>query len=250
MTKIRPYFNDHQDLYQGRQPPFYEPAEVSGVSLLEQHCDAIRDELLQVLADGNGAREAFRKWGLKKSTGWRQIELRIYGVDYPRRIKLFPKTMAVIDRIEGASTVYFSVLSPHSRIQAHVGDTDAFYRVHLGLKIPAPLPDCGIEVAGGRRSWQEGKCVAFNDIFCHAAWNETDEERIVLIVDILRPEFRDRAIQVNAGVRAALYYSRLYAIFFPLAELFPRVLGRLAHPALRLMMVGFHIVRSRLMTKS
>lgn len=247
--RSKPYFNSQQGAYQGRQPPFYRVDLVEGVALLEQSFVAIRDELAENLADPERAAACFRKKTLKKIAGWRQIELMIYGVEYPERMRLFPRTMAILDRIPGVSTIYFSVLAPHSDIKPHIGDTDAFYRVHMGLKVPAGLPDCGIEVAGLQAPWQEGRCLAFNDMYCHMAWNHTDQERVVLIVDILRPEFRERAVFVESGVRATLYHSRLYEIFFPIVELFPRIVTRLGRPIFHLFSYLYHSARHRLRAK-
>lgn len=174
-----------------------------------------------------------------------QIELKIYGVEYKKRTTIFPKTMEILNKIEGASTIYFSLLAPHSHVKAHVGDTDAFYRVHLGLKIPHVLPACGIEVAGQKKSWETGKCLAFNDIYYHSVWNETDEERIVLIVDILRPVFRNMETYVNSGVRATLYHARIYEIFWPVIELMPRILTRLMFPLFHSISYGWHRIRCR-----
>lgn len=242
---MKPYFNDHQGLYPGSEPALYQADTISGIVDLEEGFQAIRDELLRNLSNEEAAMLCFKKLTLKKQSGWKQIELMIYGVEYGKRTSLFPETMTILKGIEGVSTAYFSVLSPRARIKAHTGDTDAYYRVHLGLCIPDALPDCGIAVAGQKQSWQEGKCLAFNDIYCHSAWNDTDQNRIVLILDILRPEFRGRALYVNAGLRATLYYSRLYEIFFPVIELFPRILTRLLHPLFHRVAYVWHLLRLR-----
>lgn len=246
---MKPWFNNHQDLYQGNQPCFYEPERVEGVAELERGADVILAELERNLADESRRAICFEKFGLKPQAGWRQIELMIYGVEYPQRTRLFPQAMEILSGIEGIATAYFSHLAPKTKIPAHVGDTDAYYRVHLGLKIPANLPDCGIEVAGQRQAWSEGKCLVFNDIYYHSAWNDSDQERIVLVVDILRPEFRDKAIWVNSGVRATLYYSRLCGVFWPLVELMPRVLTRLGRPLFHAFSYGWHLTRSMMMAK-
>lgn len=239
--KIRPYFNSLQGGYQGRQPPFYRAGEVAGVPLLESSFGCIREELAQNLSDPATARICFRKNSLKKVSGWRQIELKVYGLEYPERVALFPRTMEILRSIPGMSTAYFSVLAPHTRIPPHLGETDAFYRVHLGIKIPASLPECGIEVAGEKKSWTAGGCLAFNDAYYHCAWNDTEEERIVLIIDILRPEFMDEMMYVNAGVRATLYHARIYELLFPVIELMPRILTRLLLPAFRYLSFGYHL---------
>ena len=243
--KSKPYFNNLQGLYQGCQPPFYAAGEIEGVALLESHWETIRDELAENLADAARAAVCFEKKTLKKMAGWRQIELKIYGVEYPARIQLFPRTMAILSQIPGISTIYFSLLAPQSDIAAHVGDTDAYYRMHLGLKIPTGLPDCGIEVAGQQAAWQEGRCIAFNDVYYHSVWNRTDQERIVLIIDIMRPEFRKYAVFVDSGVRATLYHSRLYAVFSPIVELLPRILTRMGLPVFHLFSYVYHSARLR-----
>lgn len=243
---MRPYFNSHQSAYSGSQPCFYRVEDVDGVSLLEQGCNVIYRELFENLSNDEKREICFQKFALTRQEGWKQIELMIYGVEYGRRVALFPKTMEILSRIDGLATAYFSHLSPRTRIPGHVGECDAYYRVHLGLKIPAALPDCGIEVAGQRQSWQEGRCIAFNDIYFHSAWNDTDEDRIVLIVDILRPEFREKSIWVNSGVRATLYYVRLYALFWPVAELLPRVVTRLGRPLFHGCAYLWHLSRARL----
>jgi beta-hydroxylase len=35
--------------------------------------------------------------------------------------------------------------------------------------------------------WEQGKCVVFDDFFPHEVWNDTEEERVVLIFDFDRP---------------------------------------------------------------
>lgn len=243
--KEEPFFSDQQRLYDRRQPHFHDVATIDGVQALEAAAAAMRAELHDVLSDPRKRDICFRKWTLKKMPGWQQIELKIYGVEYPQRTSLFPVTMNVLRQIPGMATAYFSHMAPHSVVPPHTGDTDAYYRVHLGLKIPAALPTCGIEVAGEKRSWEEGKCLAFNDIYFHTTWNDTDQERVVLIVDILRPEFRDRQLWVDAGVRATLYWARLYERAWPLIELFPRVLVRLGLPVFHRVSYGWHRIRQR-----
>ena len=35
--------------------------------------------------------------------------------------------------------------------------------------------------------WQEGKALVFDDAYEHEAWNHTESDRIVLIVDVWHP---------------------------------------------------------------
>jgi aspartate beta-hydroxylase len=80
----------------------------------------------------------------------------------------------------------FSVLKPHTRIQAHFGSVNGRLIVHLPLIVP---PDCGaLRVAGEERGWTEGRCLVFDDSFEHEAWNDSDQTRIVLIFDTWNPD--------------------------------------------------------------
>jgi len=78
------------------------------------------------------------------------------------------------------------------------------YRVHLPLLVPAKLPDCGFKVLNKEISWHEGIPFAFCDAHLHLAWNNTSEKRIVLILDIIRPEFQHKTKWISAQMLASL----------------------------------------------
>ena len=68
-------------------------------------------------------------------------------------------------------------------IPLHRGDRK-IRRIHLGLDVPEG--DIFFQVRGEKKKWEVGKCLAFNDFYEHTAWNNTDKDRINLIVDIKR----------------------------------------------------------------
>lgn len=227
---MKAFYNTRQNLYNRSETPVYDTNLIPEIKLIEQQYDVIKTELENVLKDPILYQKAFQKRRYAKSPNWKQIELLIYGLEFPQRIEIFPKTYQFLKGLKGVSTIYFSVLDEQSTIQPHNGDTDAFYRIHLGIKIPDSLPDCGLEVAGNQLAWEEGKCIAFNDIYYHSAWNHTAEKRIVLIIDMLRPEFIAEHKKINAGVVATLIYSRIYKYVGFVVELFPRIFTRAIHP--------------------
>ena len=75
--------------------------------------------------------------------------------------------------------------------------------VHLPLVLP---PGCGFRVGGETREWRIGEAWVFDDTIEHAAWNDSDETRIILICDIwsprLSPEERDAIRSVIAATDA------------------------------------------------
>jgi aspartyl/asparaginyl beta-hydroxylase (cupin superfamily) len=91
-------------------------------------------------------------------------------------------------------SLYFSVLEPNSRIEPHIGITNARIIAHFPLIVPE---DCGFRVGGEMRRWEPGKALIFDDMTTHEAWNDSDRIRVVLIADLWRPE-------LSAAERAAV----------------------------------------------
>jgi aspartyl/asparaginyl beta-hydroxylase (cupin superfamily) len=116
---------------------------------------------------------------------------------------LAPNTAALLARIPGLYTAFFSVLEPHQHIKPHWGYWKGFVRYHLGVVIPdenrerkcwirinpeaqdRTLARDGIE-QGERYFWHNGEAVLFDDTFLHDAANESDQVRVVLFLDLAR----------------------------------------------------------------
>jgi ornithine lipid ester-linked acyl 2-hydroxylase len=46
------------------------------------------------------------------------------------------------------------------------------------------------------RAWQGGECLVFDDTTEHEAWNRSNADRLVLLLDFLRPGIDDGAADV------------------------------------------------------
>ena len=84
-------------------------------------------------------------------------------------------------------SAFFSFLAPHNYIPPHRGITKGIIRCHLALTVPKQRDQLGLRVGDESRHWEEGRCLVFDDTFEHEVWNRTDEERIVLLIDVERP---------------------------------------------------------------
>jgi beta-hydroxylase len=61
-------------------------------------------------------------------------------------------------------------------------------RLHLGLIVPEAGPDkLAIRIEDRICTWAEGEALVFDDAYDHEAWNHTDETRVVLFVDFVKP---------------------------------------------------------------
>jgi aspartyl/asparaginyl beta-hydroxylase (cupin superfamily) len=101
-----------------------------------------------------------------------------------------PKTMAVLAQIDqpqitGRSpNAMFSLLKPRTRIPPHTGIANTRLVCHLPLVVP---PDCWFRVGAERREWRVGEAFVFDDTIEHEAANDSDQPRVVFIIDAWHP---------------------------------------------------------------
>lgn len=132
--------------------------------------------------------------------GWKAFGFMALGHRLEANCDRCPRTTEALAQIPGVVTAGFSLLAARARIRPHRGYTSSVYRLHLGVKVP---PECGIKVDGETRTWAEGKVLAFDDTTEHSAWNNSDSDRAVLLLDVLRPgaelEVTPEALQALEG---------------------------------------------------
>jgi hypothetical protein len=88
----------------------------------------------------------------------------------------------ITEYIPSHGTAGFSILRPGTDIAVHVGVQSNNLRMHLGLDVPEG--DLGLfSDTHGLLRWETGKAFYFDDRKRHAAWNKSDKDRVVLIVD-------------------------------------------------------------------
>jgi aspartate beta-hydroxylase len=165
--------------------PWHNPSDHSLVAYLEANYAAIRDELL-ALDGGRFHREAER---IQRTGDWDVAFLYERGRRHDEVCAACPVTTRGIENHPTMRTmaglIYVSRMRAGTHIAAHRGPTNLRVRCHLGIKVPSG--DCAIRVGDETRQWQEGTCLVFDDYFMHEAWNHTDEDRIVLIIDLWHP---------------------------------------------------------------
>jgi ornithine lipid ester-linked acyl 2-hydroxylase len=191
--------------------PFYEPADFAWVAPLEANWKAIRAELDAVLAH-RAALPNFQdisvdQYQLTDDDQWKTFFFYGYGFRSDANCARCPETTSLIEAIPGMETAMFSIFGPGKRVPPHDGPYKGVLRYHLGLAVPeAPVEQLGIRVGTETRGWREGGSLVFDDTYEHEAWNETDETRVVLFVDVVRP-LRQPMRSLNAVIIKAIGYS-------------------------------------------
>jgi ornithine lipid ester-linked acyl 2-hydroxylase len=190
--------------------PFLDPDAFAWVARLEAHWGEIRAELDEVLRRRDDLPN-FQDISTDQATitdddRWKTYFLFGYGFKSVGNCGRCPRTAELLEQVPGMTTAMFSILSAGKHIEAHRGPYRGVLRYHLGLRIPEPASAAGISVGGEVRHWAEGKSLLFDDGYEHFAWNDTDDLRVVLFVDVIRP-LRRPAADINAGLIKAISVS-------------------------------------------
>jgi aspartate beta-hydroxylase len=165
--------------------PFHTTTDFNWISRLETNHGIIRSEY-QRLRALVGTQPHHQ--GPAEKGNWETLYLFAGGRKIKSHQESCPETMKILRSIPGvgsAGHAYFSVLMPGSFIRPHCGPTNTRLRCHLGL---ITSNKCRLRVGSETREWKEGKCLVFDDSFEHEVWNDSNEERVVLIFDFWHPE--------------------------------------------------------------
>jgi len=186
-----------------RSPAFFEPDSFPWAGELEARFPAIRAEILaglDVAADGrpylgDGHRLEGEQWKpLVNTMNWASVHLYSRGVANRQLITRFPATLEALRQVPLATQkgnpgeVFLSVLAPRTVIPEHYGVSNAVLTVHLPIVVP---PGCGLQVHDETRTPAEGKLLIFDDTWQHRAWNNSDQQRVVLIFELWHPDLSE-----------------------------------------------------------
>jgi len=159
--------------------------------LLEDNWEAIRDEAMAILKHRDVLPPLHEispdHRRIANDDSWKSYFLWGYGYRVDANCARCPETTRVVEQVPGLKSALFSILAPHSGIPRHKGVTKGMMTCHLGLSVPKEREKCWIQVHDQTLLWTEGKTMVFDDTYKHEVWNETDEERVVLLVQFARP---------------------------------------------------------------
>ncbi|HTC73725.1 MAG TPA: aspartyl/asparaginyl beta-hydroxylase domain-containing protein, partial [Solirubrobacteraceae bacterium] len=180
------------------------------VSHIEQNWTVIRDEAARLLED-QAELASFQEISkdqieITDDDRWKTFFIYGYGFEAKLGVQMCPQTAALMRQIPGMRTAMISILSPRKHILDHRGPYKGVLRYHLGLIVPQNAESCRIRVGEDIRHWQEGQSMIFDDTFNHEVWNDTDETRVVLFVDVLRPLPFPESL-INRAIVKAIGYS-------------------------------------------
>jgi aspartyl/asparaginyl beta-hydroxylase (cupin superfamily) len=179
---------------------FYDREQFPALPSLEQAVGEIRAEFDALIAAEAAEmvpyiqypdRVPMRQWKeLNHNPKWTAIHLLQNGRRIEQNARHCPRTLEAISHMDqpnvpGASpNAMFSMLAPRTRIPPHTGVANTRLVCHLPLIVPG---NCGFRVGETTREWNVGEAFVFDDTIEHEAWNDSDELRVVLIIDLWPP---------------------------------------------------------------
>ena len=172
-------------------PLVFDPAAFPWAATLEARWREIRAEALQVLALRDYV-PAFQEvspdqYRISRDDQWKTFWLRGFGYRSKVCCDFCPLTAGLVDGVPGVETAFFSILAPGKHVIAHRGVFKGIVNYHLGLVVPRKKENCSMRVGDEFFHWEEGESRIFDDTNEHEVRNDTDEDRIVLMLQFRRP---------------------------------------------------------------
>ena len=170
---------------------FFDTSDFPWVEKIESNWKSIRKELDHILSTidmlpGYEDIQSEQKI-LTQDKRWKIFPFYAYGYFQEENMRRCPETAKILQMIPGLQAAMFSIMEADKKIPPHVGIYCGVLRYQLALKVPPEPTQCGIKVGNDEVNWTEGSSLIFDDTHLHSAWNESDQERVVLFVDFTRP---------------------------------------------------------------
>ena len=168
---------------------------------LKAACDEIARELQAVLAgdadgwDGAEYQAIAADWSFLSL--WQGGGFTAASDAMPRTKRALEAAMALGLRIHPlqAFAAGIAKMPAGSRISEHCDGGLLSFTAHLGLEVPEA---CSLTVGGEARPWAQGAFFAFDPSWVHAAANDGDTDRYVLLLQPLRDDVRDEDVAAVA----------------------------------------------------
>ena len=122
-----------------------------------------------------------------KTKAWRLINIKA-GDEYSVVAnKYFPSLVRLLRSVPQIGTCAISVLQDGVHIPIHVGYYKGIMRYMIPIVVPKERDKVFLCVNEIKYSWTEGVGVLWDDTYPHKVYNNTNEIRVVIYMDVVRP---------------------------------------------------------------
>lgn len=120
------------------------------------------------------------------SKDWRLYYAYVLGVTNEQAREDVPTLLEFAERTPGVVSAMVSVLEPGVHLDAHEGPYAGILRYHLCIETAAVNPP-RIRVDQEYYTWKAGESIVLDDTFEHEVRNDSDQPRVIVIIDFRRP---------------------------------------------------------------
>ena len=121
---------------------------------------------------------------------WRLFILRAYGIEIPGNMAKCPVLAALVRNHPDVLSASITFLGPRKHIPKHRGPFRGVLRFSLGLSVPRTTdgsPAVRMRLADQEHRMGDGEWMLWDDTYYHEIWNDSDDVRVALFLDIWRP---------------------------------------------------------------
>ena len=167
--------------------PLYDASGFPFTAALERAWPAIRAELdaLPAAAFQDSPDSLTTVEPPYDERGWQWCALVHEQPGAPPMAARCPATLQALAAVPGLVNAGFSRFRPGTHLYPHAGERTGVLRCHLPLRVP--VGDVAIRFGARTATWNEGRCLVFDDRHEHEAWNRSAGDRVVLIVTFRWP---------------------------------------------------------------
>jgi aspartate beta-hydroxylase len=121
---------------------------------------------------------------------WRLFVLKVYGAEVDKNMAACPKLAELVSSTPDVLSASLSFLAPRKHIPRHRGPFRGVLRYQLGLSVPLDAqgrPAAVLALNDVEHRVGEGQQLLWDDTYPHEVWNNSDQMRLVLLLDVRRP---------------------------------------------------------------
>lgn len=136
---------------------------------------------------------------------WRMFIMQAYGQPKARNLARCPQLAQLIASSPDVLSASLSFLAPGKQVPAHRGPFRGILRGYLVLSMPKRAdgePAAVLKVDGREYRLNEGEFMLWDDTFEHEVWNDSDQVRTVLLLDIRRRDLPRGLRILSSGIIA------------------------------------------------
>jgi len=192
-----PVWTSYDKNTQANRIAYQDPTVTKIVQHMQSKVDIIRNEYMSVSPNINSDYEDSD--GALHTGTWDWHSYLLKGKIQPEFALNFPETTRILAELQPYMFTgtpfgfcFFSKLAGQSKIQEHTSPINFRLRLHLPLVVPSnnTAANIGIRVGPTENIWRKDQALVLDDSYRHEVWNHTDEERVLLLVDLWHPDVR------------------------------------------------------------